>query len=231
MGEIMDLLVNKEAKLIEEIKQNLRFINSKKKPWQEKEYLENRIISVMKENPNILTQRSQYLFTNLLFAHYIIEKGNEKIIKGLIDANPKLLTKSYKDFINNIYENTTASPLSEYQKYSTAYIIAIKNRSFIPYMLEKNKDIIKDTNFLRHAVIFGLDDTKKYLIDNFIQDICTVDPTDGEPFAHKLIKSAYSQEIIKHLNETIQKKMPEGMKLKDERFITVKTLLNGFLRK
>jgi hypothetical protein len=226
----MELSINKETRLINEIKQDLKFINSKKKPWQEKEYLENRIISVIKENPSILTQKSQYLFTNLLFADYIIEKGNEKIIKGVIDANPELLTKSYKDFINNIYENTTASPLSEYQKYSTAYIIAIKACSLIPYMLEKNKDIIKDTNFLRHAVIFGLDDTKKYLIDNFIQDICTVDPTDGEPFAHKLIKSAHSQEIIKHLKETIQKEVPEAMKLKDERFISVKTLLNGFLR-
>ena len=63
----MELSINKETRLINEIKQDLKFINSKKKPWQEKEYLENRIISVIKENPSILTQKSQYLFFHCLF--------------------------------------------------------------------------------------------------------------------------------------------------------------------
>lgn len=227
----MELSINKEIKLIDGIKQDLKFINNRKRPHQEKEYLRDRIISAIKENPGILTQKAHGLFTNTLFAHYIIEQGNEKIARGVIDADPKLLTKSYKDFINNIYENTTASPLSEYQRYSTAYIIAIKDRALIPYILEKNKEVIKDANFLRHAVTFGLDDTKNYLIDNFIQDICTVDPTDGEPFAHKLIRSACSKNIIKHLEQKIREARPDAMNFEGKFFTSLKTYLKIFQRK
>ena len=226
----MEFSINKNIIDINEIKKSLEFINNKKRPEKEKADLNNFIISKIKENPNILTEKIKYLFTNILFADYLIEKGNEDIVKTIIDTKPYLLNRSYCDFANNLYEGNTASPFSEYQKYITAHIIAMKNKNFIPYMLEKNKDVVENRDFLRYVIEFGSDDVRKYLIDNFLDLICKRDNLLEETFAHQIVKYANSDEIITHLENTVKDRHPEIIEEKDRYFRPLEGYIKNFLR-
>ncbi len=193
---------------------------------------ERNIAEEIYRNPEIITER---MHTNkgIFVVESLIKIKSEIIVKSIIDLRPEILNLSYADLEDiNKNKDTKIDEEPVYKKHIIAYNIAIEFPSLIVSMLEKNKDIVENDDFVRYAIEFGSDEIKKYLIDNFTCAIFDIDWDYGKLFAQEILENTDSLDVINNLEEKLKSSGYVWMfNFEDKNFISLKEHIKNFKTK